>query len=144
MARQTIHEITRRVIETKKLLYEARNPGVGMESSKLPVACSLTGPELQERRRQALRRVREAVLEVKELDRGFGYRFPPDQVWITELANLITFERRCCPFLQFNVRVEPAAGPIWLELSGPEGSCNSSWRWWKASMPSATPPPWVT
>jgi hypothetical protein len=93
-----------------------------MESSKLPIACSLTGPELQERRRQILRKVGEAVLEVKDLGDGYAYRFPSDGVWITELANLVTFERQCCPFLQFNVRVEPGAGPIWLELSGPEGT----------------------
>ena len=93
-----------------------------MEATKLPVACSLTGPELQERRRQVLRKVGEAVLEVKDLGDGYAYRFPSDDVWITELANLITFERQCCPFLQFNVRIEPGAGPVWLELSGPEGT----------------------
>lgn len=93
-----------------------------IESTDLPVACSLTGPELQERRRQVLRQVGEAVLEVKDLGDGYAYRFPPDEIWITELANLITFERQCCPFLTFNVRVEPGGGPIWLELSGPEGT----------------------
>ena len=93
-----------------------------MEATKLPVACSLTGPELQERRRQVLRKVGENVIEVKDLGDGYAYRFPSDEIWITELANLITFERQCCPFLQFNVRIEPGAGPIWLELSGPEGT----------------------
>lgn len=93
-----------------------------MDGTNLPVACSLTGLELQERRRQVLRRVGEAVLEVKDLGDGYAYRFPTDEIWITELANLITFERQCCPFLKFNVRIEPGAGPIWLELTGPEGT----------------------
>ena len=93
-----------------------------MENSNLPVACTLTAPELQERRRQVLLRVREAVLEVKDLDDGYAYRFPADEIWITELANLITFERQCCPFLRFRVCIEPGAGPIWLELSGPVGT----------------------
>lgn len=93
-----------------------------MDGTNLPVACTLTGPELQERRRQVLRKVGEAVLEVKDLGDGYAYRFPTDEVWIAELAKLITFERQCCPFLKFNVRIEPGAGPIWLELTGPEGT----------------------
>lgn len=93
-----------------------------MESANLPVACSLTGPELQERRRRVLRKVGEAVLEVKDLGDGYAYRFPADEIWIIELATLTTFERQCCPFLCFNIRVEPGAGAIWLELTGPEGT----------------------
>jgi len=38
------------------------------------------------------------------------------------VAQLITFERECCPFLRFNLRLEPANGPLWLELTGPEGT----------------------
>jgi hypothetical protein len=35
---------------------------------------------------------------------------------------MLVFERQCCPFLRFNIRLEPGEGPIWLELSGPEGT----------------------
>ena len=61
-------------------------------------------------------------METKELDEGFAYRFSSDGNRIAELAQLINFERECCPFLQFNLRLEPANGPIWLELTGPEGT----------------------
>jgi hypothetical protein len=64
----------------------------------------------------------QVLLETKELDEGYAYRFPSDGNWITELARLIAFERECCSFLRFNLRLEPAAGPIWLELTGPEGT----------------------
>jgi len=106
-------------------MYAHRSIGaaeVSMESVNLPVACSLTGPELQERRSRVLRKVGEAVLEVKDLGNGYAYRFPADEIWITELANLITLERQCCPFLRFKIRIEPAQGPIWLDLTGPEGT----------------------
>ncbi len=93
-----------------------------MERTNLSVACSLTGPEFQERRSRVLHKVGESVLEVKELGDGYAYRFPADETWIMELANLIKFERQCCPFLQFNIRIEPDAGPIWLEMSGPDGT----------------------
>jgi len=66
--------------------------------------------------------VRSAVAEERELSDGFAYRFPPEANWITELAQLITFERECCPFIRFALRIEPANGPIWLELTGSEGT----------------------
>ncbi|MEP6820320.1 MAG: hypothetical protein ABJA18_12360 [bacterium] len=93
-----------------------------MTSIDLPIACNLTNPEFQRRRADLLKTFQGALLETKELDDGYAYRFPSDGNWIAELAQLITFERECCPFLQFNLRLEPANGPLWLELTGPEGT----------------------
>jgi len=31
-------------------------------------------------------------------------------------------ERRCCPFMTFEVVVAPSSGPIWLRMTGPEGT----------------------
>jgi len=93
-----------------------------MENLNLPVACRLTGPELQERRTRLINKVRIAMTEVKELEQGYAYRFPPEEIWIMDLANLITLESQCCPFLQFDLRLEPGQGPIWLELTGPAGT----------------------
>src|SRR5262245_12309903 len=88
----------------------------------LPVACSLMPAELHERRRTILADVRSAVLEERELDNGFSYRFPADPRWIAELAKLVEVEHQCCPFLRFRVTVEPSDGPIWLEMTGPAGT----------------------
>ena len=93
-----------------------------MNVTNLPISCNLTGSEFQERRSGLLKKVSEAVLEKKELPNGYAYRFPTDKTWITELADLITLERQCCPFLKFSIQLEPGDGPIWLELSGPEGT----------------------
>jgi hypothetical protein len=93
-----------------------------MSANELPIACNLTEPQFQLRRAELLSTFRDALLETKELEDGFAYRFPADEKSITGLAQLITFERECCPFLQFKLRVEAANGPVWLELSGPEGT----------------------
>lgn len=93
-----------------------------MSSAELPIACHLTGPEFQRRRADLLKTFRGALLETRELDDGYAYRFPSGEDWIAELAQLITFERECCPFLRFNLRLEPANGPLWLELTGPSGT----------------------
>lgn len=94
-----------------------------MEATRgLPIACSLTTPELQERRSNVLQRVRRGVLEVKELEDGYSYTFPSAGEWLSEVADLVDLERQCCPFLQFRITVAPNDGPLLLELTGPEGT----------------------
>lgn len=93
-----------------------------MNSTQLPIACNLNDAEFRERRADLLRTFQSALLETRELDNGYAYRFPSDADWISQMAQLITFERACCPFLRFNLRVEPDNGPLWLELTGPPGT----------------------
>ena len=88
----------------------------------LPIACSLTSPELQERRRLVLEKIRRGVLEIKELEDSYAYSFPSQGDWLRELAGLIDLERQCCPFLRFELIVEADRGPLWLELTGPVGT----------------------
>jgi hypothetical protein len=93
-----------------------------MNDEALTVACRLTAAELQERRRSVLDVVRNAIQETVELKDGFAYRFPSNSDLIKQLATLVELERQCCPFLRFRTTVEAADGPIWLELTGPEGA----------------------
>jgi len=93
-----------------------------MAAAELPIACNLTDAAFRERRAGVLKTVSDGVVERKELDDGYAYRFPSDVSWLATLTNLISLERACCPFLQFNLRIEPAEGPIWLELTGPPGT----------------------
>lgn len=41
---------------------------------------------------------------------------------LPELSEVIELERKCCPFLRFVLTVEPAGGPLRLELSGAAGT----------------------
>ena len=93
-----------------------------MNDGALTVACRLTAVELQERRRSVLDVVRNAIQETVELKDGFAYRFPSNSDLIKQLATLVELERQCCPFLRFRTTVEAADGPIWLELTGPDGA----------------------
>lgn len=90
--------------------------------SALPIACSLTAPELQVRRTEVLQKARAAALEVKEKEDGFAYRFPSNESLLVDLLTLIQLEHQCCPFLKITLIVEAGAGPIWLELTGPPGT----------------------
>jgi hypothetical protein len=92
------------------------------DMADLPVACSLSAPELREREQTVLAKVRSQAREVRELDSGYALRFAPEDAVLSDLATLIELERQCCPFLRFELKVLPANGPIWLELTGPEGT----------------------
>ena len=93
-----------------------------MEDLSLPVACSLTDSELQERRRDVLQKVRGAASDAEEIEGGFAYHFSSGESLITELADLVKFEHKCCPFLKFRITVEPGDGPVHLEITGPQGT----------------------
>ncbi len=94
-----------------------------------PIACTLTEPELRERRAGLLRRVRERVLEVRRLGgpaevatpAGFELRFAGDEATVADVLELVRLESRCCAFLRFRLTLEPAGGPLLLEISGPPG-----------------------
>jgi hypothetical protein len=51
-----------------------------------------------------------------------GYRYRFDSSAFATVASFIANERLCCPFLAFSLSVTPDAGPIWLQVSGPEGT----------------------
>jgi len=93
-----------------------------VKNKDLPIACTLTAPELHERRATVLQKIRRAVLEVTELEDGYAYTFPSDSEWLSEVAGLIDLERQCCPFLRFRITVNENSGPLLLEMTGPEGT----------------------
>jgi hypothetical protein len=88
----------------------------------LPVACSLTEPELAERRAGVLGEVRLAQEDARWLPDGVQLRFTALPERLALLATFIALERQCCAFLRFRLTVEPGGGPIWLELTGPPGT----------------------
>ena len=53
-----------------------------------------------------------------ELLDGYGYRFPSDGSQLEPLLEFIAAERRCCPFLTFELAFEPHGGPLWLRMRG--------------------------
>ncbi len=62
----------------------------------------------------------EAVQEVEELPEGFAFRFEARD--LEAVARFVANERKCCPFLTFELTVTPAEGPLWLRMSGPSGT----------------------
>ena len=55
--------------------------------------------------------------ETRELEDGYAYRFDGEHYSL--VAEFITHERLCCPFLTFGLTVAPRRGPVWLQLTAP-------------------------
>jgi hypothetical protein len=88
----------------------------------LPIACHLSAAELQERRRTVLAKLRAAVVEIEEHPDGFAYYFSAEDNRFQELAEVVDLERQCCPFLEFQLTVSAAGGPLRLQITGPAGT----------------------
>jgi hypothetical protein len=90
--------------------------------SDLPVVCTL-GPEtLKIRRENLLADLLQRVESHEPLPDGYRLRFAVSDEVLALIARTIDAERRCCQFLRFQLTVEPAGGPVVLDLTGPPGT----------------------
>jgi hypothetical protein len=89
----------------------------------VPIACDphAVPEQMRDRWVEAGMHVYAAVLEVQEVPDGYRCRLPANSAILLTLADYISNERLCCPFLHFLLEVEPAGGPFWLYLTGGEG-----------------------
>ena len=81
------------------------------------IACLLSEREYAIRGDELASGLFAAAEEIVELPDGYAYRFSGED----QLASLLEFiaaERRCCPFLTFEIAFEPHAGPLWLRMRG--------------------------
>jgi hypothetical protein len=65
----------------------------------LPIVCTLTEAELQERRRTVLDAIRAKAIDVQAIADGYSYRFSSSPELLGQLTQLIELERQCCQFL---------------------------------------------
>ncbi len=89
----------------------------------MAIACELSalGTEERERRSALARKLFGAVVERRELDRGFTFRVEQARATLAEIGDWIALERRCCPFFDFRIDVAREGGAVWLMVSGGEG-----------------------
>jgi hypothetical protein len=94
---------------------------VTTSATDLPIACSLPAEKQVARGEVIAEDLFAGADRVDELPDGYAFRFPVTGDRIDRLARFIAAERRCCPFFTFELVFEPAEGPVWLRLRGPEG-----------------------
>lgn len=91
-------------------------------TAELPIVCSLTDGELQERRKNVLGAIAESLIDFEELADGFRYRFPAEDAVLQNLMSVINLERKCCPFLNFKLNLEAGKNFVSLDLTGRQGT----------------------
>src|SRR4026207_1309250 len=76
---------------------DVKKDGVTRES---PFACNVTGLTTEQRQRYLAlaKKMQSTKQEIRELEDGYAIRFSIEGSTIQDLAEFITYERRCCPF----------------------------------------------
>jgi hypothetical protein len=63
----------------------------------------------------------QRVQEVRELPNGYTFGFLNEPGGLLAIAKYIEYERLCCPFFDFELKVESDQRAVWLSLTGREG-----------------------
>ncbi len=97
--------------------------GVTMEETtknQLPVACALSAltPEERTREGELLEEHLASIRERRERPDGYSYRYPNDAALFSRMAELVSLEHRCCPFLDFRLEWAGAEETPWLHILG--------------------------
>jgi hypothetical protein len=77
--------------------------------------------EQRARYRDVTQQMRAATPVIEELADGYALRFGMDSSLCLVVAEFITLERLCCPFLDLMLEVAREGGPMQLKLTGSEG-----------------------
>jgi hypothetical protein len=91
-------------------------------SDEIPVACCLSDEELRNREATLLAQFKAALIKREELDNGYLFCILGDKKSIALVSELIMAERECCPFLKFELSLEPGMGPVSVRMTGPAGT----------------------
>jgi hypothetical protein len=55
------------------------------------------------------------------LPNGISFRLPSNA--LEAVMRFVANERKCCPFMTFDIRVQANGGPVLLNMTGPAGTC---------------------
>ena len=89
-----------------------------------PLVCNMDvfTPVQREAHIQTTTELIQVVQRVEEVENGYEFIFPNETSIISKIAQFISNERLCCPFLACNLNVFSTSEPISLSLTGPLGT----------------------
>lgn len=96
------------------------------ETQLTPIICNMNvfTPLERENHIRTTIQLFQSVQNIHEIKNGYEFIFsnPGGSAILTRMAEFISNERLCCPFLKFMVTIETDPQPISLVLTGPEGT----------------------
>src|ERR1700722_2911345 len=92
----------------------------GCCASESAPACDLSAISASDRPRynELRRAVAASVIGKRELPDGLAIQIDTARIALPQLAEWISFERKCCPFFEFIIDLAPDSAPVWLSLTG--------------------------
>lgn len=84
------------------------------------LSCKLTSMELHKRKEEIIAKLKEQVIEKKELRDGYSFKFTGTDEIINEVTAFIKSERQCCDFFNFKVTITNNSF-LWLDIYGQKG-----------------------
>lgn len=92
------------------------------KNNKATVSCKLTTPELRKRKATVIASLKKQLLEKKELENGYAYKFKGTDKILDDLTSFIKTERACCDFFVYSISISGDQSEAWLSLTGPKGA----------------------
>jgi hypothetical protein len=98
-------------------------PGNKKMSDETPFYCNLKAlsPSERARHHQLAEKLEHSRAETTELPDGYAYRLRSGTISLSELAEWVAAEQRCCPFFDFAIELQRENGPLSLKLTGRPG-----------------------
>jgi len=92
-------------------------------AAETPLVCDLDAISASDRPRyKELRKMLAAsAAGNRELPDGIAVQIATARMTLAQLAEWISFERKCCPFFEFRIDVAAKSGPVWVSLTGRPG-----------------------
>jgi len=93
------------------------------EGNRVVVACVPDAIDPAERRAHfdlARKLLSDLAASRRSLPNGVAFGLPPDS--LEAIARFVANERKCCPFMTFDINVEPNNGAVSLSMTGPPGT----------------------
>lgn len=118
LARLAIFRRVRDEIKEHLRLFVADNT-----EKQSPLACNMTAiaPDQRPKHLATSRELFSRIEKVRELPNGYEFRLADGPALISQVAEFVSLEKLCCPFLNFVIEVEAEGGPVSLRLTGRDG-----------------------
>jgi hypothetical protein len=92
--------------------------------TETPIACTPNAVPLEKKARwfEVGKAFYASVEELRELADGYACRLPVGAATLASAAEYVSLDRLCCTFVTWHLRVEADGGPVWLWITGPDGT----------------------
>jgi len=97
--------------------------GYEVANAPIPVACRLGAfsPDEHARHSELMEQLAPIMKSPRELENGYAFPFESAPEQFVAVAEWITLERKCCPFLEFTLHWRPETNTPELRLTGGPG-----------------------